>query len=78
MTTGRINQVTTFRSRFRGPSTTRVQQITRFRDAEFIISFHILKDPPQLKGAFLLGKSTSLLLEPANGITSFPILTCLK
>ena len=48
MTTGRINQVTTFRSAFAAIIYSRVTS-TRFRDAEFIITFRV-KDPSQLDG----------------------------
>src|ERR1700761_6997846 len=43
MTTGRINQVTTFRSAFAAIVYSRVTS-TRFRDAEFIITFRV-QDP---------------------------------
>jgi hypothetical protein len=44
---------------------------TRFRDAEFIITFRV-QDPSQLERS---GPSlASSNVEPANGITSFPIL----
>jgi hypothetical protein len=42
MTTGRINQVTTFQSAFAAIVYSRVTS-TRFRDAEFIITFHVFK-----------------------------------
>ena len=48
MTTGRINQVTTFQSAFAAIIYSHVTS-TRFRDVEFIITFRI-KDPLQLNG----------------------------
>ena len=48
MTTGRINQVTTFQSAFAATIYSRVTS-TRFRGAEFIITFHVW-DPSQLNG----------------------------
>jgi hypothetical protein len=40
MTTGRINQVTTFQSAFAAIIYSRVTS-TRFRDAEFVITFRV-------------------------------------
>jgi len=74
MTTGRINQVTTFQSAFAAIIYSRVTN-TRFRDVEFI--FH----PLWLKihrSSMDRGQEyyyvTSSNIEPANDITSFPIL----
>jgi hypothetical protein len=73
MTTGRINQVTTFQSAFAAITYSRVTS-TRFRDAEFIITFRV-KDPSQLDGSDQEYYYVAPLnVEPANGITSFPIL----
>ena len=83
MTTGRINQVTTFRSAFAAIIYSRATN-ARFRDAEFIITFCVEIHP----GSTQTFCSPSLhvrgegyyhgLIEPADGITSFPILTHLK
>src|SRR5580692_290456 len=51
MTTGRINQVTTFRSAFAAIIYSRVTS-TRFHDVEFIIFSY--QDPSQLRDTFLL------------------------
>ncbi len=76
MTTGRINQVTTFRSAFAAINYSHVTS-TCFRDVEFVISLCV-GDPLQLKGAFLPIRESTSHLEPTNGIALFPILTRLK
>jgi hypothetical protein len=77
MTTGRINQVTTFRSAFAVIIYLHVTS-THFHDEEFVISLCV-GDPLQLKGAFLPDKRESTgHLEPTNGITLYPILAHLK
>jgi hypothetical protein len=69
MTTGRINQVTTFRTAFAATIYSRVTS-TRFRDVEFIITFCVLRST----AAQRIGAMAPLDVEPANGIVSFPIL----
>ena len=74
MTTGRINQVTTFRTAFAATIYSRVTS-TRFRDVEFIITFRVLRSTAAQR---IEAKSATtwppLDVEPANGIVSFPIL----
>jgi hypothetical protein len=79
MTTGRINQVTTFQSAFAAIVYSRVTS-TRFRDAEFIITFlcvlkiHCSSTDDMGPRARSLTTWASSNVEPANGIASFPIL----
>ena len=76
MTTGRINQVTTFRSAFAAIDYSRATTHSlSWWGVRHSLS-HI-KDPPQLKGCFPLRWEYKPSLNPQNGITSFPILTCL-
>ena len=72
MTTGRINQVTTFRSAFAAIVYSRATS-ARFRDVEFIIPFPC-QDPPQLNRHLFLLVGVLGIVKPANGIPSFPIL----
>jgi len=59
MTTGRINQVTTFRPAFAAIVYSRVMS-TRFRDVEFVIPlWYFHQDPSQLKTGFPLGESNA-------------------
>jgi len=77
MTTGRINQVTTFLSAFAAIIYSCATS-AHFRDVEFIIPFHVkihrsstdtFPCHPKVNEVEVHG-----LIEPANGITSFPIL----
>jgi hypothetical protein len=70
MTTGRINQVTTFRSAFAAIIYSRATS-ARFRDVEFVIPFHVQGSIAAQQTPFPNGVG---VVEPANGITSFPIL----
>jgi len=71
MTTGRINQVTTFRSAFAAIAYSRATS-AHFRDVEFIIPFCVEIHRSSIGDTFPQGVLG--LIEPANGITSFPIL----
>jgi hypothetical protein len=72
MTTGRINQVTTFRPAFAAIVYSRVIS-TRFRDVEFVIPLWYFRlDPSQLKTGFPPGKSNTPLLNPQMASPRFP------
>jgi len=68
MTTGRINQVTTFRPAFAAIVYSRVMS-TRFRDVEFVI---LHQDPSQLKTGFPLSESYVPPLNPQMASPYFP------
>ena len=71
MTTGRINQVTTFQSAFAAIIYLHVTS-THFHDVEFIISL-FLGDPSQLKGAFLPNvREYTATLNPQMASPCFP------
>jgi hypothetical protein len=71
MTTGRINQVTTFRSASAAIIYLRATS-ARFRDVEFIIPFCVEIHRSSIEDTFPRGVLGPI--EPTNGITLFPIL----
>jgi hypothetical protein len=78
MTTGRINQVTTFQNHFRGRRLFTVvpgalSAFTTWSSSTFCF----IVDPPQLADAFPpLGGTSDL--KPRDGVTLFPVLTRLE
>jgi|ERR1700761_387852 len=72
MTTGRINQVTTFQKPLSWPSLTRGVPggTLRFHDVEFI-NFYIV-DPPQLADAFLPTRGVQATSNPQMASPCFP------
>src|ERR1700679_619806 len=67
MTTGRINQVTTFRSAFAAIMYSRAPS-AHFRDVEFIVHFSMSRSTAAQQTPFPLGEYLGII-EPANGIT---------
>ncbi len=84
MTTGRINQVTTFRNHFRGHRLLTACQghspLSRRGVRQLLFASNTV-DPPRLADTFppttALGGGTSNL-KPTDGVTLFPVLTCLE
>ena len=80
MTTGRINQVTTFQNHFRGHRLLTACQghspLSRRGVHQLLFASNIV-DPPQLADAFPPRGCTSDL-KPADGVTLFPVLTRLE
>jgi hypothetical protein len=80
MTTGRINQVTTFQKPLSWPSATRgvpgaLSAFTMWSSSLFASN---IVDPPQLADTVppLAGGTSNL--KPTGGVTLFPVLTCLE
>jgi len=80
MTTGRINQVTTFRNHFRGRRSLAARQGHPPLSRRGVCQpFSFTFDPPQLTDTFPpAGAGDTSDLEPTNGVTLLPVLTRLR